>query len=58
MPENEDLDPGANTQMFQAFVDRAEPEKPGLRWTRLVLAGAGLVALVILAIIVLFALAG
>jgi hypothetical protein len=58
MPENEDLDPGANTQMFQAFVDRAEPEKTGLRWTRLVLAGAGLVALVILAVIVLFALAG
>ena len=25
-PEN-DLDPGANTQMFQAFVDRHEPEE-------------------------------
>lgn len=58
MPENEDLDPGANTQMFQAFVDRAEPEKTGLRWTRVVLAGAGLIALVIVAIIVLIALAG
>ena len=58
MPENEDLDPGANTQMVQAFVDRAEPEKTGLRWTRVVLAVAGLVALVILAVIVLFALAG
>ena len=44
--------------MFQAFVDRAEPEKAGLRWTRVVLAVAGLVALVILAVIVLIALAG
>ena len=32
MPENE-LDPGASTQMFQAFVDRPdEPESSGSRW--------------------------
>lgn len=42
-----DLDPGANTQMFQAFVDRGEPEAstPGWKWAAL--AGAALVALVI-----------
>jgi hypothetical protein len=31
MPENE-LDPGASTQMFQAFVDQPEPEPSGTRW--------------------------
>jgi hypothetical protein len=33
MPDDE-LDPGASTQMFQAFVDRREePEASGSRWT-------------------------
>ena len=45
MPEDE-LDPAASTQMFQAFVDRREPEKSGPPWT-LILAGAALAALVI-----------
>ena len=37
MPDN-DLDPGASTQMFQAFVDSSEPESSGSRlmWTALV----------------------
>lgn len=36
MPDN-DLDPGASTQMFQAFVDSPEPESSGprLMWTAL-----------------------
>ena len=50
MPEN-DLDPGASTQMFQAFVDRPEPEESGARWMRAVLVGAALVGLVVLAFI-------
>jgi flagellar biogenesis protein FliO len=38
MPEDE-LDPGASTQMFQAFVDRREePEASGSRWTWVALA--------------------
>lgn len=43
MPENE-LDPGASTQMFQAFVDRPEeePEASGSRWTWVALAVAAL----------------
>ena len=44
MPENE-LDPGASTQMFQAFVDRREPETSGSRWIFAVLAVAVLVVL-------------
>ncbi len=32
MPDDE-LDPGASTQMFQAFVDRSdEPEAPSFSW--------------------------
>jgi hypothetical protein len=46
MPEN-DLDPGASTQMFQAFVDRDEPEEFRPPWMRAVLVGTALVALVI-----------
>lgn len=45
MPENE-LDPGASTQMFQAFVDR--PEEPGAsraRWIWVALAVALMTAL-------------
>jgi hypothetical protein len=43
MPDDE-LDPGADTQMFQAFVDRAEPETSGSRW---IVAAAAVAALVI-----------
>jgi hypothetical protein len=43
MPENDDLDPGASTQMFQAFVDSREPEESGSRWMPVVLVGAALV---------------
>lgn len=46
MPEN-DLDPGASTQMFQAFVDRPEPEESGAHWMRAVVVGAALVGLVV-----------
>jgi hypothetical protein len=56
MPENDDLDPAANTQMFQAFVDRAEQDESGPRWKRAALAGgavAGLVVVVVLAWLVL-----
>lgn len=47
MPENDDLDPGANTQMFQAFVDRPETERSRPRWIRAALVGAALAGLVI-----------
>jgi hypothetical protein len=50
MPDNDDLDPAASTQMFQAFVDRPEPEAS--RWRRVALAGgiaAGLVVVLALA---------
>jgi hypothetical protein len=47
MPENDDLDPAASTQMFQAFVDRAEPESPGRRWKQAALAVAAVAGLVI-----------
>ena len=47
MPDDE-LDPGASTQMFQAFVDRPEePESSGSRWTGAALAGAALAGLVV-----------
>jgi hypothetical protein len=46
MPEN-DLDPGASTQMFQAFADRPEPEVSGRRWMWAGLVGAALIGLVI-----------
>lgn len=46
-----DLDPGANTQMFQAFVDRHEPEESAPRRSSALLVGAALVALVIVAVI-------
>lgn len=45
-PENE-LDPGASTQMFQAFVDNHEPEGSGSPWTQAALVVAALVAVVI-----------
>jgi hypothetical protein len=50
MPENDDLDPAANTQMFQAFVDRAEPEESG-RGKRIALAGAALAGLVVVVVL-------
>jgi uncharacterized membrane protein len=52
MPENE-LDPGANTQMFQAFVDRPEPEASGSRWIWVALAVVALVIVAALAWLVL-----
>jgi hypothetical protein len=54
MSENE-LDPGASTEMFQAFVDRAdEPEASGSsRWIWVVLVVAALVIVAALAWLVL-----
>jgi hypothetical protein len=52
MPDNDDLDPAASTQMFQAFVDRAEPEESRPVWMRASLVGA---ALAVLAIVVVLA---
>jgi hypothetical protein len=46
MPDN-DLDPGANTQMFQAFVDRSDQEESGPRSSRAVWAGVALAVLVV-----------
>lgn len=58
MPENDpaqrpanDLDPGANTQVFQAFVDRRESEESAAPRTRAPLVAAALVGLVILAVV-------
>ena len=45
---DDELDPGANTQMFQAFVDRQEPETSGSGRSRAALAAAVLAALLIL----------
>lgn len=56
MPENDDLDPGANTQMWQAFVDRADPEpsrSSGMRWALVV---AALAVLIIVAAVAWFVL--
>jgi hypothetical protein len=52
MPENDDLDPAASTQMFQAFVDRAEQDAAKPSWKRPAVVGgalAGLVVVVVLA---------
>lgn len=49
-PEN-DLDPGANTQMFQAFVDRNESEETEAPKSRAALVAAVLVGLVIVAVL-------
>lgn len=46
MPEDHELDPAASTQMFQAFVDRREPEASGPSRTP-VLVAAALVGLVV-----------
>lgn len=53
MPENDDLDPGASTQMFQAFVDRPEPETSSRRWMWVALAVAALAGLVVVLALVL-----
>jgi flagellar biogenesis protein FliO len=45
MSENDDLDPAANTQMFQAFVDRPEPETSS--WKRVAVFGGALAGLAI-----------
>lgn len=50
MPEDE-LDPGANTEMFQAFMDRPEPEESRPGWTRVALVVAAVVALLVVAAI-------
>lgn len=55
MPENEnELDPGAPTEMFQAFVDRPEPETA--RGTGVALAVASLIGLLVMVAIVWFVL--
>ena len=46
MPDNDELDPAASTQMFQAFVDRREPDASGPSRTP-VLVAAALIGLVI-----------
>ena len=52
MPHDE-LDPGADTQTFQAFVDRQEPEESPSRVLWVALAGAALVVLLAVAGLVL-----
>ena len=53
MPENDDLDPAASTQMFQAFVDRAdEDDERSSWWIRVVVAA---IALAVLAFVVVLA---
>ena len=46
MPDNDELDPGAPTEVFQAFFDRAEPDEPQSGWKWVAVAVA--VALVVL----------
>lgn len=45
----DDLDPGASTQMFQAFVDRPESEASESRWMPVALVFAALVIVLALA---------
>jgi hypothetical protein len=52
MSDNE-LDPGASTEMFQAFVDRPEPEVPRSGWKWAAGAIAALVIVVLIAWLVL-----
>jgi hypothetical protein len=47
MPQDDELDPGASTMMFQAFVDREEPEPARSAGMRAAVAGAALVALLV-----------
>ena len=57
MPDNE-LDPGASTQMFQAFVDRVEPEESVSPWTKVALVGAAVVGLLVVLALAWFLLGG
>lgn len=57
MPEN-DLDPAASTQQFQAFFDRAEPEPSRPRWVPALLLGGALVGLVVVLALVWLKLGG
>ena len=50
MPEDE-LDPGANTQMFQAFMDRPEPEASRPGWVGVAVAASAVAALVVVALL-------
>ena len=50
MPEDE-LDPAANTQMFQAFMDRREPEATRPPWIGVAVGLAAVVVLLIVAVI-------
>jgi len=57
MPENDnDLDPGAPTEMFQAFVDRPEPE--ATRGFGTAMAVASLIGLLVMVAVVWFVLRG
>ena len=56
-PENE-LDPGASTQMFQAFVDRHESEEPAAPRTRTALVVGGALALVLVLVLVVLVVLG
>jgi len=57
MPEN-DLDPAASTQQFQAFFDRAEPETTRPRWMGPAVAGAAVAGLVVVLVVVWLVLGG
>jgi Flp pilus assembly protein TadB len=57
MPDD-DLDPSASTQMFQAFVDRQEPEASGQGRKRAALVIGVLVALVVVLAIAWYLLGG
>lgn len=57
MPEDE-LDPGANTQMFQAFMDRPEPEASRPRWVGVAVAVSAVAALVVVALLAWLVLRG
>ncbi len=57
MPEDE-LDPGANTEMFQAFMDRPEPEASRPRWVGVAVAVSAVAALVIVALLAWLVLRG
>jgi hypothetical protein len=47
--DNELEDPAASTQMFQAFVDRQEPEESGSRWVAAAFAVAAVAIVLMLA---------
>jgi hypothetical protein len=53
MPEDDIEDPGASTQMFQAFVDQQEPEVSRSGWVWAAFAVAALVIVLVLALLLL-----